>query len=340
MKESACMSTLTHGGPDAAGAARWDFSTNANACGPWSVALAAVQAADATRYPDPAYTALRARLAQRHGVPTERVLIAASASEAIWRITAWGARRGVRRVWVPHPGYGEYAAAAASWGLACAAQPAAADAVWLCDPGSPLGENESDAHVSAARRAATAGAVVVVDLAYDPLRLSGRGILARWGADWLWQLWSPNKALGLTGVRGAYLIAPAGARAALDEMHALGPSWPVGAHGVAMLHAWCDPACEPWLAACRETLAQWRVALAERLGCRGWVVRPSQTPYFVARPPRPIDANALRVHGVKLRDTASFGWPGWWRLSAQPPAAIDALERALQAIAADTGETA
>ena len=53
------MSQLTriHGGPDAWGVPLHDFSTNSNACGPCPQALAAVQAADATRYPDAAYTA-------------------------------------------------------------------------------------------------------------------------------------------------------------------------------------------------------------------------------------------------------------------------------------------
>ena len=49
--------TPLHGGPDAAGVPVFDFSTNSNACGPCPEALHAVQAADATRYPDPAYTA-------------------------------------------------------------------------------------------------------------------------------------------------------------------------------------------------------------------------------------------------------------------------------------------
>ena len=52
-----------HGGPDAGGIPVLDFSTNSNACGPCPDALAVVQQADATRYPDPAYTALRAQLA-------------------------------------------------------------------------------------------------------------------------------------------------------------------------------------------------------------------------------------------------------------------------------------
>ena len=41
-----------------------DFSTNANACGPCPQAWRAVQAADATRYPDAGYQALRERLAR------------------------------------------------------------------------------------------------------------------------------------------------------------------------------------------------------------------------------------------------------------------------------------
>ncbi|MBQ1766317.1 MAG: aminotransferase, partial [Aquincola sp.] len=84
--------TRTHGGPDARGPARFDFSTNANAAGPCPMALAAAQAADASRYPDPSYTALRARLAALHGVAPQRILLAASASEFIQRITAVGAR--------------------------------------------------------------------------------------------------------------------------------------------------------------------------------------------------------------------------------------------------------
>ena len=38
----------------------------------------------------------------------------------------------------------------------------------------------------------------------------------------------------------------------------------------------------------------------------------------------------LRAAGIKLRDTASFGLPGYARLSAQPPVAQDALRHGLQ----------
>src|SRR5690349_9289755 len=80
-----------HGGPDAAGAARWDFSTCANAAGPCPLVVDAMQAADIARYPDPQGTALRQALAVLHGVAPQRVLLAASGSEFIQRITAVGA---------------------------------------------------------------------------------------------------------------------------------------------------------------------------------------------------------------------------------------------------------
>ena len=81
-----------HGGPDALGVPRFDFSTNSNACGPCPQALAAVQNADATRYPDATYTTLKQQLADFHGVDVARVVLAGSASEFIFRITAWIAR--------------------------------------------------------------------------------------------------------------------------------------------------------------------------------------------------------------------------------------------------------
>ena len=107
----------THGGPDGVAAAAHDFSTCANAAGPCPQALRAVRSADPTRYPDPQGTALRLRLARRHGVAPERVLLAASASEFIQRITAMAARLGVQAVQVPRLAYGDYAAAAQACGL-------------------------------------------------------------------------------------------------------------------------------------------------------------------------------------------------------------------------------
>ncbi|MDM7457449.1 MAG: aminotransferase class I/II-fold pyridoxal phosphate-dependent enzyme [Tepidimonas sp.] len=321
------MPWRAHGGPDADGVPRWDFSTNANACGPCPHAWMQVQAAARGHYPDPAYTVLRQQLADWHGVTPSRVLLAASGSEWILRFAAWCARRGLGPLWWPQPGYGDYAHAAHVWGLARAAAPGQARAGWLCDPGSPQGQPEDGA---AATALLSAGAQVTLDLAYAPLRLEGGAVLDDAQRARCWQLHSPNKALGLTGVRGAYVIAPEDAEPSLlAELQALAPSWPIGADGVALLAGWVEPATQRWLQASRATLAQWKAALVQTLEARGWAVAPSVTPFVCARPPRPLDAAALRGHSIKLRDATSFGLPGWWRLSAQPPQALQALAQAL-----------
>ncbi|MDE2119307.1 MAG: aminotransferase, partial [Betaproteobacteria bacterium] len=62
------LAERVHGGPDARGRARWDFSTNVNAAGPCPQAVRALARVDATAYPDPHYHVLREHLAARHGV--------------------------------------------------------------------------------------------------------------------------------------------------------------------------------------------------------------------------------------------------------------------------------
>ncbi|HMN92327.1 MAG TPA: aminotransferase class I/II-fold pyridoxal phosphate-dependent enzyme [Hydrogenophaga sp.] len=328
------MTPRAHGGPDALGISRWDFSSNANACGPCPMALKAVQQADAAHYPDPAYTRLRSALAHLHGVDPARVWLAASASEGIQRITAWRWRAGDRRFWTPPHAYGDYEQAASAWGLARATVPDQARLAWLCDPGSPLGQGES---VDAVRALLNdTPRTVVLDRAYAPLRLQGVSALTDGQLDRVWQLWSPNKALGLTGVRAAYAVAPLGAQADVAALEALAASWPIGAHGEAMLMAWAQPEVQHWVAASRSRLAEWVGALRVMMARHGWICAPSDTAYGCARPLQPLNAVALRARGIKLRDATSFGLPGWWRLSAQRPEALAALDAALDELHGET----
>lgn len=312
-----------HGGPDAAGVPRWDFSTNSNACGPCPMALQAVQSADATRYPDPGYTELRAALARFHGVAAERIVPGTGSSELITRLTAWVARGGGRRVWLPQHAYGDYAHAASQWRLTQTATPREADLAWCCAPSSPRGTAEPTpwATLRQAR-------VLALDRAYEPLRLSGSPLPPAL-CDQTWQLWSPNKALGLTGVRGAYAIAPAEATAQAAELIDMAASWPLGAHAVALLMAWTRADTQQWLQASRGQLRVWKTEQIALLQSLGWTCLPSDTPYFCARPPHPLHGAALRRQGIKLRPTDNMGLAGYWRLSVQTPAAQAALHQAL-----------
>lgn len=343
----------THGGPDALGVPRYDFSTNSNACGPCPQVLAALQACEAGHYPDPAYTVLRQQLADFHGVEAWRVLLAGSASEFIYRITAWVAQQGVaagrkkgaavlRTVRVPTHAYGDYAQAARAWGLTVVCE-GAAGLQWHADPSSPLGQATSCE--GAGQGDATGAALHVLDCAYAPLRLGDTTPWSDAQRHALWQLWTPNKALGLTGVRGAYAIAPLHAEAAVQTLNSFCPSWAVGAHGVAMLQSWVHADVQSWLAQSHITLRNWKARQIGLLEGLGWRCVPSDTNFFCAVPladdhPQASPGTAqgqtqlqpvlqvLRSQGIKLRDATSFGLPGHVRVSVQPPVAQDALVRA------------
>ena len=313
-------SLFTHGGPDALGVPRWDFSTNSNACGPCPHALADLQQADATRYPDPHYTALKEQLAAFHGVGTQRVLLAGSASEFIHRISAVHQRQ---RVYLPKHHYGDYLQAAQAWGLIHADAPQA-QLLWACEPSSPLGQ----AHPGLADMVdgLRPNQQLVLDCAYAPLRLDGAPSLDATQRDRVWQMWTPNKALGLTGIRAAYVIAPLGADVQAVSM--LCPSWPVGAHGVAMLQAWCRPASQQWLAQSLVKLRAWKARQIILCRTLGWECLPSSANFFCTRPSGddlPLRLQRLRARGIKLRDAASFGLPGYVRLGVLPPLGQDAL---------------
>lgn len=324
-----------HGGPDESGVAPHDFSTNGNAVGACPAAVAAVRTADAAHYPDPRYTALRARLARFHEVAVERVVIAASASEFIHRISAAVAQGGGRQAWLPAHSYGDYERAAQAWGLQPVRAPASHTAAalrWSCEPSSPMGQ----AQPGLAQLAESTNGLCVLDMAYEPLRLEGHASLDAAQRDRVWQLWTPNKAMGLTGIRAAYAIAPRGegegegVTPMLQRLDRLAPSWPLGTHGVALLEAWTGDEAQAWLAKSLQTLRAWKAAQLALCESLGWHCLPGDGNFFCARTdkPYPALAAALRAEGIKLRDCASFGLPGHVRVGVLPPASQQALKEA------------
>jgi histidinol-phosphate aminotransferase len=337
-----------HGGPDAGAPVRWDLSTNANPFGPLAPVAQAVAAADRSRYPEPGYAALRSRLAQWHGVAAEQVMPAASAGEWIWRFTlALRQAGGARRVWLPAPGYGEYRAAAAALGAACGCYDTLSadaplpslepgDLLWICEPNNPTGGSLGSSRLAHWITAAVERqAEVVLDLAYEPLRLDGAALPD--AARQAWQLWSPNKACGLTGVRGAYALAPAHRLDAAHGLRGLAPSWVLGADGAAMVSAFASVEAADLLAAQRQAMAVWRGDWIAALRVRGWVVGDGVTPFLLARPPgsaalAPLWHAAWRQRGFKLRDAASFGLRGWVRVGISAPAVRGALMEVCDAV--------
>ncbi|WP_456414063.1 pyridoxal phosphate-dependent aminotransferase [Oceanithermus profundus] len=315
-----------HGGPDGGPEPRYDFSSNANALGPNPAVLAAVRAADLSRYPDPRYGALREHLAAHHRVPAGSVVVGAGASELIHRLVRL--RRGP--VLTLEPTFGEYARAARAAGVRhrTARSPGefldlleGAAVAFLAQPNNPTGELHDRAFVrEAARRAERSGAWLVLDLAYAPL--SERPVAAA-----AFRLFAPNKAHGLTGVRAGYLVAPAAEPAA--RLAEAAPSWVIGAAEVAFLRAQAGVAARTWLRGTLPTLFAWRRRLAALLRERGYEVQEGAANFVMARLGEDADA-FLRARGLRVRPLFDKGLPEWARLSAQPPAALAALAAALE----------
>ena len=116
----------------------------------------------------------------------------------------------------------------------------------------------------------------------------------------------------------------------------LGSSWPVGAHGVAMLSAWAEPEVQAWVRDSLHTLREWKAAQLALCARMGWQSTPSVANYHLAQPMATDFAGllaGLRAAGIKLRDCASFGLPGQVRMGVLPPASQAALHAAWQRLA-------
>jgi histidinol-phosphate aminotransferase len=342
-----------HGGPDGGSDILWDFSSNANPLPVPGFLRRAIRAADRGRYPDQFYTAIRQNLAQVAGVEPWRVLPTAGNSEAIRRLTLAARCRDVREVLVPWPGYGDYFAAAKALEMRVTTYGDLATLtakltegriseprlIWICEPCNPTGQS----HPAAFWRWLLDGLnvlpplILAVDRAYEPLRLFGEDPVPASLASHCWQLWTPNKALGLTGVRAGWLQAPEADPLDLCSLLAdLAPSWVLAAEGVSLLEQWYHPNTKDWLESARRRLRQWMARQQSELAALGWVHRPSVTPYFLTIPPLqklqdlPNMVARLRQQGLKLRDTTSMGLPGHIRLRAHCPAARRALLQELE----------
>lgn len=320
-----------HGGTDASPEPRYDFSSNANALGPCPWVLAAVRNADVTRYPDPLYTDLRARLALHHQTTPDRVVVGAGASELILRLI----RRFHGAVQQLVPTFSEYARGARleKRRLISARSPAAfvrsqsqyPGIGFVCWPNNPTGALWPVEFVSTA----AAAGPLVVDMAYASLCEPQHTQSIEAAAGAAYRLYSPNKAFGLTGVRAAYLITPGSDR----HLSNLAPSWVIGRDAVAFLEAACEPRAREWLAQEIPQLRRWRARTAFSLQQLGVSVQESPATFLLAKVGNAARiAGRLRDHDVRVRDCSSFGLPQWIRLSAQPPSAQKALLTALKSV--------
>ena len=299
-----------------------DFSVNVSPLGVPDGVRRAIElaAVEADRYPDPLCRGLRHGIAEKTGIPAERILCGNGAAELIFRAVL--ARR-PRRALLTAPTFAEYEAALQTvgcqiayyglreensfvldGGILEAIQPGT-DVVFLCQPNNPTGlAAPRPLLLQILARCRSVGALPVLDECFcdfldEPSAYSLAGELQ--SAQNLLILKSFTKLYAMAGVRLGYCLSSD--PALLEAMALAGPPWSVSSLAQAA-----------GLAALRETdyVRQVRtvirterprlIAALENLGLR---VIPGRANYLLFQCRTPLAA-PLAQKGILLRECGNY----------------------------------
>ena len=297
-----------------------DFSANINPYGPPAFALRAARKAlgHVQVYPDQESRHLRRTLASwsGHGPGEEGVAVAGGASDLLLPLVL--AFR-PKRLLLPLPTFGEYAAVASLAGVPVAGHPLVpedsfayradelaervcpGDLVVLCQPNNPTGrgwsEEETERVLQACldRKARLLLDECFLHLSWPPLATLAASRRDAWPEEVL-LLRAFTKDFAVPGLRVGYLL---GGRRAVAAVRAFQQSWPVNAVGEAFALA-CMEEGNVWLARTRKRIASERTFLSAELAERGFFVFPGAANFLLARLPR-NDAGQVVLPGSEVQ---------------------------------------
>ncbi|MFI1433242.1 Rv2231c family pyridoxal phosphate-dependent protein CobC [Streptomyces lydicus] len=313
----------------------------------WLKARIAASLDSLAAYPDG--RAARRAVAERHGLPAERVLLTSGAAEAFVLLAR--AVRAVRPV-VVHPQFTEPEAALRDAGhdvgrvllterdgfrLDPGAVPDDADLVVVGNPTNPTSVLHPAATLA---RLARPGRTLVVDEAFmDAVPGEQESLAGRTDLPGLVVLRSLTKTWGLAGLRIGYVLAAPETVAALERAQ---PLWPVSSPALTAAEACSGPAALAEAAAAAEQIAADRAHLLARLaGFRQIrVAGPAAGPFVLIRLPGAAGVRAgLRARGFAVRrgDTFPGLGPDWLRLAVRDRATTDRFTSALAEVLGEAG---
>ena len=309
-----------------------DFSENSNPFGPSPAVTAALAAVDPARYPDRDCVALRQAIADQTGAALAEIVVGNGAAELLWLVAFAFLERGDRVV-ILGPTFGEYArmarlmgAEAVEWRTdastafavdvdAVARQLAALQpkAVFLCNPNNPTGAVLDPATIAAWANCFPQ-MLFVVDEAYLAF-VPGLRSLYAWRLPNVLIIRSMTKEYALAGLRLGYALGSPTLVAGLAQARV---PWSVnGAAQAAGLAALADQA---YLQQTLAALHGAKQAFVDGLQALGLCPAPSRTHYFL------LDVGdgahvrqSLLIHGLIVRDCASFGLPSYLRIATRRP---------------------
>lgn len=318
--------------PDGSADRSLKLASNENPFGPSPRALEAAQASlgMVARYPEPGARGLRARLAERHGVDPDNVLVGAGSDDVITLLTRAYVEPG-RRVVMAQPPYGIHRIASQSMGaeivfvplrdhthdlLAIAAAAAAQGCVFIANPHNPTGTAVRPDELRDFVERVPADCLVVLDEAYHEfmnpaIRATAIDLLDRHPGLVITRTFS--KAYGLAGLRVGYAIASA---AVLEPVERIRPPFNVSAVSLAAAAAALDDSDHVEMTV-RETALSMRILVeaCERLDLN---YVPSQANFLLVEDSQSWSA-ALLAEGITVRPGANLGVPGWARVSMGRP---------------------
>ena len=300
------------------------LASNENPLGPSPRALEAARRAlsDANSYPDGAAYALRARLAEKHGVGMDEILLGCGSNELL-DLAVRTFCTSAHHIVFAEPAFVVYRIAALASGVPftdvpltpglvhdlpamAAAVTAQTRVMFVANPNNPTGTHVGRAAVEKLLREVPPEVIIVMDEAYleyadapdypDSLELRGlreRLLICR----------TFSKIYGLASLRVGYAVAP---RALIDYMNRVRAPFNVSSVAQAAASAALEDVDHVQTA--RGLNQKERRRLTETLTTRGLHVAPSQANFVlvdVKRPARPV-YDALLRKGVIVRPFASL----------------------------------
>lgn len=324
------------------------LSSNESPNGPTAAALTALHehAGAVARYPDGAARSLTERLAGRHGVEPEKVLVGSGGDGCIDSLVAAVIGPGDELIcgW---PSFPTPMRSALRLGGTVTRIPLRADhhhdleamlgaigpatkLVYVCHPNNPTATANSDAELEAYLAAVPAHVLTILDQAYfdyvsEPWYQDGIDLVR--GGRSVAVVRTFSKIHGLAGLRVGYLIAPESVVEATRKAQRV---FEVGLTAQAAAEASLSEIDE--LTRRRELNTAGRQDLIERLTRVGIAPEPGSVANFVfARPPYDAArfADDLLEQGVAVRPLAGFGAPAHVRISVGSHRDHELLEAAI-----------
>ncbi len=324
------------------------LASNEGPFGPFPAALEVLEraASELNRYPDGGAYALRAALAERHGVPMEQIAIGAGADAVIDQVSIAALATGDEIVcgWPSFPSYVIDARKAGATPVLVPLREhrydldALVDAVtertklvYVCHPNNPTGTINTQAELDAFFERVPEHVLVVLDQAYyeyidDPDYPDGVARYLHAGHRVL-VLRTFSKIYGLAGLRVGYGVGPAEVVTAAGKVRR---AFDVATTAQLAARASMDDEAE--LARRRAANAAGRARLEEILRRHGLdPVGPSHGNFVyaeVGEDATPVFEALLR-EGVIVRPLRGFGAPGAIRVSVGTDEELDVLDSAL-----------